>query len=68
VFQHGEGNLGILKPRGGCNSILNIVGFMHEFWTISTVNVTYTRSQDYTNMMVGKHEITIVVVVVVVVV
>ena len=28
---------------------------MHEFWIISTVNMTYTRSQNYTNMMVGEH-------------
>jgi hypothetical protein len=30
---------------------------MHEIWTNSTVNMTYTRSQNYTNMMVGEHEI-----------
>ena len=30
---------------------------MHEIWTIPTANMTYTRSQKYTNMVVGKHEI-----------
>ena len=30
---------------------------MHEFWTISTANMTYTRLQNYTNMVVGKHRI-----------
>ena len=30
---------------------------MHEFWTISTVNMTYNMSQNYTNMMVDEHEI-----------
>ena len=28
---------------------------MHEFWTISTVNITYTRSQNYTKMVGGEH-------------
>jgi hypothetical protein len=31
-------------------------GFWHEFWAIPTANMTYTRSQNYTNMMVRKHE------------
>ena len=30
---------------------------MHDFWTIPTVNMTYTRLQNYTNMVVGKHRI-----------
>jgi hypothetical protein len=30
---------------------------MDEFWTIPTADVTYTRSQNYTNVMVGEHEI-----------
>ena len=30
---------------------------MHQFWTVPTVNMTYTRSQDYTNMVVDKHGI-----------
>jgi len=30
---------------------------MHEFWTIPTVIMMYTRSQNYTNMVVGKHGI-----------
>ena len=30
---------------------------MHEFWTISTANMAYTRSQTYTNMLVGEHGI-----------
>ena len=44
---------------------------MHEFWTILTAHMTYSRSQNYTNMMVDKHEIQtfkVVVVIVVVVV
>ena len=28
---------------------------MHEFWTNPTVIMTYTRSQNYTNMVVGEH-------------
>jgi hypothetical protein len=28
-------------------------GFMHEFWTMLTANMTYTRSQKYTNIVVG---------------
>jgi hypothetical protein len=30
---------------------------MHDLWTTPTANMTYTRSQNYTNVMVGKHEI-----------
>ena len=30
---------------------------MHEFWTISTANMTYTRLQNYIDMVVGEHEI-----------
>ena len=30
---------------------------MHEVWTIPTTNMMYTRSQNYTNMVVGKHKI-----------
>ena len=30
---------------------------MHELWTIPTTNMTCTRSQNYTNMVVGKHGI-----------
>ena len=30
---------------------------LYEFWTILIVNVMYTRSQNYTNMVVGEHEI-----------
>jgi len=30
---------------------------MHAIWKIPTVNMIYTRSQNYTNMMVDKHEI-----------
>ena len=26
---------------------------MHEVWTILTMKMTYTRSQNYTNMVVG---------------
>ena len=28
-----------------------------EIWTLPTTNTTYTRSQNYTNMIIGKHEI-----------
>ena len=31
--------------------------FMHEFWTNSTTNMMYTRSQNYTSMVVGQHGI-----------
>jgi hypothetical protein len=37
---------------------------MHDFWTIPTANMTYTRLQNYTNMVVGKHGIQIFEVVV----
>ena len=30
-------------------------GFMHEFWTIPMANMMCTRSQNYTNKVVGKH-------------
>ena len=30
---------------------------MHGIWTISTFSMKYTRSQNYTNMMVGKYGI-----------
>lgn len=30
--------------------------FMHELWTHASVNMTYTRVQNYTNMMVTEHE------------
>ena len=30
---------------------------MHDFWIISTVDMTYTRSQNCANMMVGTHGI-----------
>ena len=30
---------------------------MHDFWTISTATMMYTRSQNYTNMVVGEHGI-----------
>ena len=36
---------------------LSIFGYMHEFWTILIVNMTYVRLQNYTNVMVGKHGI-----------
>ena len=35
------------------NLDLSIFGFIHEFWTILTTNMMYTRSQNYTNVMVG---------------
>ena len=41
---------------------------MREIWTIPTTNITYTRSQNYTNLVVGKHEIQTFKVMVVVVV
>jgi len=28
---------------------------MHKFWTILTADMTYTRSHNYTNMVVGKY-------------
>ena len=31
------------------------MGFMHEFGTISIANLTYTRSQNYAKMVVGKN-------------
>ena len=34
---------------------LSMLGFMHELQTIQIVNMTYTRSQSYTNMMVDEH-------------
>ena len=29
----------------------------HDYWTIPTANMMYTRSQNYTMMVVGKHGI-----------
>ena len=34
-----------------------IFGLVHEFWTIVAASMTYTRSRNYTNMMVGEHKI-----------
>ena len=28
---------------------------MHDFWTIPTANMMYTRLQNYTDMVFGKH-------------
>jgi hypothetical protein len=39
---------------------------MHELGTIPIANMTYTRSQNYTNMVVGKHGIQTFVVVIIV--
>ena len=30
---------------------------MHEFWTIPTINMMHSRSQKYTNVVVGDYEI-----------
>ena len=30
---------------------------MQEFWTILTTNMTFTRLQNYTNMVVDAHEL-----------
>ena len=30
---------------------------MHEFWTISIVNMLYINMNNYTSMMVGEHEL-----------
>ena len=30
---------------------------MHEFWRVSTANMTYTGLRNYTNMVGGKHGI-----------
>jgi hypothetical protein len=45
---------------------LSIFGFMPGFWKISTPNMTYPRSHNYTNMKVGDHGIQTLEVVVVV--
>ena len=34
---------------------LSILGLKHEFWTIPTANMTYTSSQNYTNMVISEH-------------
>ena len=39
---------------------------MHKFWTMPTANMMYTKSQNDTNIVVGKHGIKIFEVVVVV--
>jgi hypothetical protein len=30
---------------------------MYESWTILTANMTYTRSQNYTNIVIGEHRV-----------
>ena len=45
---------------------LSISRFMYEFGTILIANMTYTRSRNSTNVMIGKHEIQIFEVVIVV--
>ena len=34
-----------------------IIGISHGIWTISTLNMTYTRPQNYRNTEVGKYGI-----------
>ena len=46
--------------------ILSIFGCMHECGIIPIVNVTFTRSQNYTNLVVDEHGIQTFEVVVVV--
>ena len=41
----------------GHNYNLNIFGFMHEIWKISSANMTSTRLQNYTNMVDCEHGI-----------
>ena len=41
----------------GSNKVMHIFGYMHGFFIILTANMTYTRSQNYTNTVVGKHDI-----------
>jgi hypothetical protein len=48
------------------NFDFNIFGFPHKLWIISTTNVMYTRLQNYTNLMIDKHELQTFEVVVVV--
>ena len=48
------------------NYDLSILGLMHEIWTMSTANMTYNKSQNYTNIMIGKHRLQTFEVVVVV--
>ena len=36
---------------------LDIFRVMNELWTISTVDMTYTRSHNHTNTVVGEHGI-----------
>jgi hypothetical protein len=50
------------------NYDLSIFGLKCKFWTIPTVNVMYTRSQNYIDMVVGEHVIQTFKVAVVVVV
>ena len=45
------------NPYMKLNQDLSIFGYMHDFWTISTATMMYTRSQNYTNMVVGEHGI-----------
>ena len=45
---------------------MSIFGFMHKFWTIPTVNITYISFWTYTSMVVGEHGIQTFKVVVVV--
>lgn len=48
------------------NLDLSIFGFMLGFWTIPTANMTNTRSQIYTNMMVGEQGIQLFEIVIIV--
>ena len=47
----------IARSRRNYQLDFGIFEFMHEFWTIPIVNMTYIISQNYTNMMDGKHGI-----------
>ena len=41
----------------GYNYYLGIFGFMHEFWEIPTANMTYSKSEKNSNMVVDEHGI-----------
>ena len=48
------------------NQYSRIFGILHDLWTILTANVTYTKSQNYTNMVIDKRGVQTLKVVVVV--
>ena len=58
VMKYCQGMIGVwMKNHFVSSEDFSIFGFMHEFGTNPTVDMTDIRSQNYTNMAYGQHGI-----------